>query len=146
MNQQTLGIIVGGLIPALCYGIAGVLAKMSTDAGMPVGSHLVFIGLAVSATGGLFNFTLPGKIPSLTPIIWSSVLGLVWALGTGCIALGLIRYQTPVSKLTPLYNMNALVGVVLALLLFAEWRSINVGPLLMGTLLICFGGILAARA
>lgn len=146
MNQQTLGIIVGGLIPAVCYGIAGVLAKISTDAGMPVGSHLVFIGLAASAIGGVFNLILPGKVPSITPIISSSILGAVWAFGTGCIALGLIRYQAPVSKLTPLYNMNSLVGVVLALIIFAEWRSVNIGNLVMGTLLICLGGILAARA
>ncbi|MBE9080215.1 hypothetical protein IQ241_23495 [Romeria aff. gracilis LEGE 07310] len=146
MNSQTLGILVGGLLPALCYGIAGLFSKTSTDAGMPVGSHLVFIGLAVSSVGGIFNQVFPGKVPSAMAIVSSSTLGAIWGLGTGCVALGLIFYQAPMAKLTPLYNMNTLIGVILALILFAEWKSVNVGILLAGTFLICVGGILVARA
>ncbi len=146
MSSQNLGILVGGLLPAVCYGIAGLFSKTSTDAGMPVGSHLVFIGLAVSAVGGIFNQFLPGKTPSILAIASSSTLGAIWALGTGCVALGLIFYQAPMAKLTPLYNMNTLIGVVLALILFSEWKTVNVGILLVGTFLICIGGILVSRA
>lgn len=146
MNSQTLGIIVGGLIPALCYGVAGIFSKTSANAGMPVGTHLVFIGLAVSMVGGIFNQILPGKIPSIAAIASSSVLGATWGLGTGCVALGIILYQAPISKLTPLYNMNTLIGVVLALILFSEWKSVNLSILMIGTLFICIGGILVARA
>lgn len=146
MNSQLLGIVVGGLLPALCYGVAGVFSKTSTNAGMTVGNHLVFVGLAVSVVGGVFNHLLPSKIPSMAAIASSSMLGAIWGLGTGCVALGLVHYQVPIAKLTPIYNMNTLVGVLLGIVLFAEWKSMNVGVLLWGTLLICLGGILVAKA
>ena len=113
---------------------------------MTVGNHLVFVGLAVSLVGGVFNHLLPGKIPSIAAIASSSMLGALWGLGTGCVALGLIHYQAPIAKLTPIYNMNTLIGVMLGLILFTEWKSMNVSTLIVGTLLICLGGVLVAKA
>lgn len=150
MNPQILGLVIGGILPAVFYGTSSIFSKTSTNAGMPVGVHLFWIGLAISMTGVLFSVVLPGAVPALIPSIKgvasSSMLGLLWGLGTGCVALGLIQYQAPLAKLVPLYNMNTLITVVLALILFAEWKDMNIVQLLMGALLIIAGGILVSGA
>ena len=146
MTSNLLGLIVGGLLPAMFYGISSVFAKSSTNAGMSVGGHLFIIGLAISAMGLLFNLLLPGNIPSLFAVTSSSMQGVFWGLGTGCVVLGLIKYQAPLAKLVPLYNMNTLVTAGLALVIFSEWRTVNPFQLLVGAGLIIAGGILVSGA
>lgn len=146
MTSNLLGIIVGGLLPALFYGISSVFAKSSTNAGMSVGGHLFVIGIAISITGMLFNLLQPGNIPSLIAVASSSMQGVFWGLGTGCVVLGLIKFQAPLAKLVPLYNMNTLVTAGLALILFSEWRAVNPLQLLVGASFIIVGGILVSGA
>ncbi|MGF1498837.1 MAG: hypothetical protein ACFB8W_18725 [Elainellaceae cyanobacterium] len=146
MSPQAMGLIVGGLLPALLYGVAGVFAKISTNAGMPVGSHLICIGLAVSGAGITLNNLLPGRFPSSTAMLSSGTMGLLWGLGTGLVALGLLRYQAPLAKLVPLYNMNTLVTVLIALLVFVEWRDVNLPRLMVGAALVVVGGVLVSSA
>lgn len=146
MSPKLLGLIVGGVLPALFYGVSSVFAKSSTNAGMSVGGHLFFIGIAISGVGLLFNLFLPGSIPSLVAVASSSMQGMLWALGTGCVVLGLLKYQAPLAKLVPLYNMNTLVTSGLALMVFAEWRQVNPVQLLIGAGLIVVGGILVSGA
>ena len=146
MSVQLLGLVVGGFLPALLFGIAGVFSKTSGDAGMPVGLHLVFIDLAVSATGLLCDLLMPGKVPSAWAIASSSMMGAFWAAGIGCLVFALIHYQMPLAKLVPLYNMNTLVTVGLALIIFAEWQGLNAVQLLLGAVLILLGGVLVSLA
>lgn len=146
MSPKLLGLLVGGLVPALFFGVSGVFSKTSGDAGMPVGPHLMFIGLGVSATGVLFNLALPGGVPSSGAIASSSLLGFFWSLGIGFLFIALVRYQTPLSQLVPLYNMNTLITVAIALVVFAEWKDTNVAQLLLGAGLIVAGGVLVSGA
>lgn len=146
MTSQQLGLIIGGLLPALFYGVSSVFAKSSTNAGMSVGGHLFVIGIAISTTGLLFNVLLPGNVPSLFAVASSSMQGLFWGMGTGCVVLGLLQYQAPLAKLVPLYNMNTLVTSGLALIIFAEWRAVNPLQLFVGAGLIVAGGILVSGA
>ncbi|NJR69455.1 MAG: hypothetical protein HC771_12935 [Synechococcales cyanobacterium CRU_2_2] len=141
-----MGLLIGGLLPALLYGVAGVFSKTSGNAGMSVGGHLVCIGLAVSATGLLCNLLLPEAMPSARAIASSSLMGFCWAAGTGCLMFALLRYQAPLAKLVPLYNMNTLVTVALALVIFAEWKQTNPLLLLLGSILIMLGGVLVSVA
>ncbi|NET11132.1 MAG: hypothetical protein F6K09_13945 [Merismopedia sp. SIO2A8] len=150
MTPQLWGLVIGGILPAIFYGVSSAFAKASTNAGMPVGIHLFWIGLAISATGVLFSYNSPTSalslIPSIKGVAASSMLGILWGLGTGCVALGLIRYQAPLAKLVPLYNMNTLITVLLALILFAEWKDINGLQLFIGAGLIIAGGVLVSGA
>ncbi|NEQ44839.1 MAG: hypothetical protein F6K00_15250 [Leptolyngbya sp. SIOISBB] len=146
MSPQLLGLIVGGFLPALFYGLSSVFAKTSSNAGMSVGGHLFFIGIAISVMGGLFNLFLPGNIPSAAAVLSSAMQGFLWALGTGCVVIGLLKYQAPLAKLVPLYNMNTLVTSGLALILFAEWRDADPVKLLIGAGLIVLGGVLVSGA
>jgi hypothetical protein len=146
MTPQLWGLLVGGLLPALGYGIAGLLAKVSTNAGMSAGGHLICIGVAVSAVGVVLQLLYPGALPSWGAIASSSAYGLLWGLGTGLVAIALLKYPVPLAKLVPLYNMNTLIAVVLALLVFAEWQEANILKLLMGAIFVIVGGVLVAIA
>ena len=146
MSYQLLGLLIGGVVPALCYGISSIFAKTSANAGMSIGGHLFFIGLAISAVGVIMNLWLPGEIPSLMAVGSSTLQGVFWGLGTGGVVLGILKYQAPLSKLVPLYNMNTLITVGLALVLFAEWQQVNPVLLWLGTVLVMLGGILVSIA
>ncbi|NEO88369.1 MAG: hypothetical protein F6J87_29685 [Spirulina sp. SIO3F2] len=146
MSSQLWGLLVGGALPAIFYGVSGVLAKTSANAGMSVGGHLIGIGVAVSIVGVVLQIMLPGPAPNLPAIAASTGYGLLWGLGSGCVTLALLKYQTPLSKLVPLYNMNTLVAVLLALVMFAEWRTVSVPQLLFGAVLVVLGGTLVSIA
>ena len=72
--------------------------------------------------------------------------GIALGLGTGFVALGLLKYRAPLAKLVPLYNMNTLVTVMLALIIFAEWQQTNTVQLLVGAAFIILGGLLVSGA
>jgi hypothetical protein len=42
--------------------------------------------------------------------------------------------------------MNTLITVLLALWVFAEWKTVHIPQLLLGSILIVIGGTLVARA
>ena len=146
MSPQTLGIIIGGLIPAVLYGFSGMFAKASNDAGISVGLYLLIIGLTIVVTGGIFAIVNPDNTLSLKSGAHALGFGLTWGIATGLIAIALAKYHAPLSQLAPLYNMNTLVTVVLALWIFSEWNQVKVPQLLLGSLLIIAGGMLVARA
>ncbi|MGP1375274.1 MAG: hypothetical protein ACTS3T_20765 [Almyronema sp.] len=143
---QIIGLLVGGLAPALLYGFFGVLQKSSNQSNIGLGPYLIGIGVGVLLLGGISYSLLPNR--SLPPLAfgYTVLMGLFWAGGTALVAIALTRYSTPISKLVPLYNMNTLVAVMLGLLLFAEWQSISVVKLLIGAVLIVVGGVLVASA
>ena len=146
MSSNLLVLLVGVLLPAIFFVVSSVFAKSSTNAGMSVGGHLFVIGIAVSAAGVLFNVFLPGNIPSRLACLSSVTQGVFCGLGTGCVVLGLLKYQAPLAKLVPLYNMNTLVTAGLALVIFSEWQAVNPAQLLLGAGLIVIGGILVSGA
>jgi uncharacterized membrane protein len=57
-----------------------------------------------------------------------------------------MKYQTPLAKLVPLYNMNTLITAGLALIIFAEWRDADPLRLFIGAGLIVLGGIFVSGA
>tara|TARA_Y100000310_G_scaffold329686_1_gene399996 strand:- start:279 stop:719 length:441 start_codon:yes stop_codon:yes gene_type:complete len=146
MSTQTVGLLIGGLVPALAYTVSNTLSKSSTQAGIGVGPYLLFIGLGILIVGVVFTYAMPYGSVSLRSGSYSLILGLFWGVGTGAVALALTQYQAPISKLVPLFNMNTLFSVLLALWIFAEWKQVRVPQLLLGSVLIVIGGTLVARA
>jgi transporter family protein len=146
MSAQTVGLLIGGLVPALAYTVSNTLAKSSTQAGIGVGPYLLFIGLGILIVGVVFTYAMPYGSVSLRSGSYSLIVGLFWGIGTGAVALALSQYHAPISKLVPLFNMNTLFSVLLALWIFAEWKQVRVPQLLLGSVLIVLGGTLVARA
>lgn len=138
--------MLGGVLAAVLYGLSGIFAKASNQAGIGLGWYLMITGVVIAATGAAFFLFFPDKTLSMKSGLHAAGLGLSWALGTAFVAIALTKYGVPLGKVVPLYNMNTLVAVLLALWVFAEWKQVHVMKLLVGSLLIILGGTLVARS
>ena len=67
-------------------------------------------------------------------------------LGTGLLLLALGCLGANISQLTPLFNMNTLVVVLLGLWIFREHRHMRPAPLIIGAIMAILGSVLVARA
>lgn len=140
-----MGIVVGGLLPAVGYALFAIWTKFGTEAGIGTGPFLILVGIACAAVGGIFSWLLPFTWNARS-VTYSLAAGAVWAAGSGFVALALTRYGIPVSKLNPLYNTNTLITVVLGLVIFSEWKQVDTKQLLLGSVLILAGSLLVSRA
>lgn len=148
MNDNTLGIILGGLIPALLYGFSAITMKAGAGYKISTPDYLMTIGIVIFLTGLLIKPLLSTGKESLnsTAIIFSISSGLLWALGTALVNYSILKFGTPIAILTPLYNMNTLVAVLGGMIIFAEWKTVNSVPVFIGTTLVVCGGILLSKA
>ncbi len=144
MTETQLGILIGGLVPALLFGVSGICQKFSNQHGISTGVYVLSVGIGVVLVGValcLWNSSQTWSVRSVVPAI---VMGLAWGSGVVLVAVAINQYGMPLSVLAPLYNMNTLVAVVGALFIFSEWRDVNVVRLVIGSLLIIGGGVLVS--
>jgi len=145
VKPQTIGLLVGGLGPALGYAIFAIATKFASQAGLGAGPLLVLVGAACVACGAVFWKIMPAGL-STTSAAWGLVAGLAWAIGSGLVSVALSRWNVPISKLNPIYNTNTLITVLLGLVIFSEWKEANPLPLLGGAALILAGSLLVSNA
>lgn len=146
MSSNLLGLFIGGVLPAIFFGLSGLFAKTSNVAGISLGYYLLSISFAIATVGVYCLFIFPDRLASLIAVREAFFCGLTWALGAGLVAIALTKLNSPVSQLIPLYNMNTLIGVLLGLWLFSEWQAVNAFKLIIGTVFIIIGGVLVALA
>ena len=146
MTPSYWAMLIGGIIPAVFFGISGAFTKSSTQAGIGTGLYLVCIGLSITLVGICCYLLMPDRNISLRSGFFASLVGMTWAIAAGLVALALTRYGVPVAKLAPLYNMNTLVTVLIGLFLFAEWKDVQALKLLLGTCFVVIGGIIVANS
>lgn len=146
MTAKTIGLILGGLTPALLLGVFGVLQKVATKAGAGLAWYFIGIGAGVLAVGIGVLIAGGRSEPTVAAVGWAVLTGLCWASAVGLISFSIARYDVSISQLAPLYNMNTLTVIILGFVVFAEWRNIRVPRLLAGAVLITLGGVLTARA
>lgn len=146
MEHRLATIVVGGLLPALFYGLAGFLQKASARAGGTVSLYLMGFGFATMVMGAIYGLLVIEPRVTLRPLGLAAFAGALFAAGAGLISFALIRFDAPLSQLSPLYNMNILVSVLLGLFIFSELAEVSAIRLLIGTLLVLAGGWLVATA
>lgn len=146
MKASTLSLLVGGLLPAILFGVSGVFQKTSARAGIGTGPYLMVVGAVVVVMGGVFTVVQRDTTVNGESALHASAYGVLWSLGIACIAIALAHYGGQISQLVPLYNMNTLVAVVVGLVVLSEWRDVQLGKLLAATVLSIAGGILAASS
>lgn len=146
MPLHMKGLLIGGLVPAILFGVAGLLQKVygRTEGGH--GPYILFIGLGVLLCGGVYALLDGDRTVTPGSAAAATFIGVFWALGMVCVLLGLLKFGAPLAQLAPLYNLNTLIVTLLALVFFAESRDVAVTRLLLGTLLIVAGGIIVARS
>lgn len=139
-----MGIVIGGLLPALFFGVAGVCQKWSNQHGISTGAYLVSIGVGVVLVGAVLWAINTDQKFSSAAIVPAVGMGIAWGIGVVLVAIGISKYGAPISQLAPLYNMNTLVTVVIALVVFSEWKDVNLVKLTIGALFIILGGVLVS--
>jgi len=146
MNPQYLAILLGGIIPAICFGLTGVLAKASTDRGIDMASYLLCVGVAVLLDGVILSFMVGQRAISIGSSLYAISVGVVWGVGIALFGYVLSFHKAPVSAIVPFHAVSVLVAVLIALVVFAEWKTVNVPLLLMGSFLMVAGGVLVSKA
>ena len=140
------GIVVGGFLPAVLYGTAGILQKAAQRAGAGLGPYLLCVGAGVITVGAVATWCHPDRGLPARAAGFAVAMGVAWGAGTWLVALALSRYAVPIAKLAPLYNLNTVIVVLFGLVLFLENRDVAVGRLISGTVLVVLGATFVARA
>jgi transporter family protein len=146
MSSQTLGIIIGGIFPGIIFGFTNALVKASTEKGISIPIYIICTAGASLLVGLVMLFVMRDVKVSLASGGYAFAAGALWAAGVSGILIALQNHNASISVLTPLFNMNTLVTVVIGLWIFSEWQTIRVPQLLLGSVFIVIGGTIVARA
>ena len=137
-----------GIVASLAWGIYVVILKRATTQSYyKVPPHIAFFTMSLgilftSLVGylsgdGLASLSIPG-------VGFAVFAGLLWGIGMNSVMHSLSLSETAVSKLTPLYNTNTLVAVVLAILFLKEVPG-QIAIVVPGGVLVVLGAILVTR-
>ena len=146
MSSKAMALLIGGFLPAFIYGGSAIFQKFSTNLGISISTYLIAVGVGVVVAGLGFYFfgdTAPFSIKASS---FAGLFGLTWGIASGLVAYSLLHFKIPISQLVPLYNMNTLIAVLLALVIFSEWRDLHTVKLIAGSVLIVIGAIFVANA
>lgn len=146
MTHTQIGLIIGGVLPAILFGISGFVQKISANQNITTGAHLVAIGVGVVIVGLVVCLCGGGEVFTIKKVVPSLVIGAAWGCGMLLVTIALMKYNASLAAITPLYNMNTLITVIVALVFFAEWKDANIPKLLIGTVLITVGGIFVSTS
>ena len=140
-------IFVGGLIPALAFGLSAVFQKGAIAAGMGAGTTLVVTG-AVMAIGGLLLRPMLGEVAwgGWGAVALALVGAALFAVASGAINLALVKYAAPISLIAPITVISSLVTVLAGFAVFREYEGIRAWQLLGGALLVVGGAALVATS
>lgn len=143
MNQ---GLIIGGLLPAIFFGLTGILAKIVSQKGIAPPAYLFFAGVGYIVAGFIaYPFFKSADFNSGSAFV-SVLIGISQATGMALVFYALFAFASPMSQLAPLYNTNTLIAVVLSLIIFSEWQEVNTFKVLFGAVLIVVGSYFVSVA
>lgn len=140
------GVLIGGLIPALCLGLGTVLMRGSIAGGATIPLYVATVGTTVAVLGWTAIAVTGWPGATLKGVGLATTMGVTWSIAIACMAFGFGVLKLPVSVVAPLTNCNALVAVLAAALAFSEWKDLQMGKVVLGTLLICLGATTVSLA
>ena len=146
MSSKTTALLIGGFLPALIYGGSAIFQKLSTNLGISLSAYLVATGIGIVIVGAGYYLIDKSFSFSIESGSYAMMFGVTWGVATGLVAYALLNFQAPISQLVPLYNMNTLVAVLLALVIFSEWKDLHTIKLICGSMLIVAGAVLVANS
>jgi len=122
------------------------MVKCSVVAGAGTWEFLVLFGITLAAIGAVCRIRSYGGAIPRAAVLTGIATGVLWSLGTGLNLVALGRLGASISQITPLFNMNTLVVVLLGLWVFREHQQVRPAPLVAGAVAIIFGAVLVAGA
>jgi len=145
-SNRRRGLVLGGLLPALVLSTTGPMMKCSVVAGAGTGEFLVLFGITLAIIGAVCRIrSHDGAIPRAA-VLTGIATGVLWSLGTGLNLVALGQLNVSISQITPLFNMNTLVVVLVGLWVFREHQQVRPAPLVAGAVAIILGAVLVAAA
>lgn len=146
MSQSAIGYLIGGFIPAILYGFYNIVQKASSQHKISPGMYLIVVGLCAITIGVAYCLIFKEYTISPASGLFATLNGVVWGVATCLIALAYSHFKMPVSKLVPIFNTNTLVAVILGLIIFSEWKTVNSPKVIIGAILVIIGGTLSTNA
>jgi len=122
------------------------MMKCSVLAGAGTGEFLVLFGITLAAIGAVCRIRSHDGVIPRAAVLTGIATGVLWSLGTGLNLVALGRLGASISQITPLFNMNTLVVVLVGLWVFREHQQVHPAPLLVGAVAIIVGAVLVATA
>lgn len=139
-------ILIGGLLPAILWGMTAVFQKQSAAAVLGPGRYLSIFGLVICASGLIYaHFTKEVEF-NARGASFAALAGMSFALGTGLLSFVLWKYSFPISRLMPILSANVLIPVAFGVFFLGEASDVNVNQLLLGTALVILGAIVVTNA
>ena len=146
MNKTTIGMIVGGIIPAILFSVGSIFQKLSNKSGLGLSVYLLSVGLGVIFSAMISLSYFSDKTLSLKGCSFAFLQGLCFSCGIIFLAVGLVKYDLPVSQLSPLIATSTLFTGILGLIVLAEYSRVNIPHLLVGSVLIVVGAIVVGNS
>lgn len=146
MNSNYIGIILGGIVPAILFGVGGYFVKASNQEGISINYFILFSGIGILIVSILAFIIFEGKSVNLRSGAYAFLVGVTWALGMFLVTMALTKYNPPMSIISPLNSTACFVTVLLALIVFSEWKNLHVVRLVIGTILIVAGAMLVSTS
>jgi hypothetical protein len=142
------GLVIGGIIPAICLGLGTLFVRASLGAGASIPTYLAIVGTTIGALGWL-SMAITGHAAGLgatSATAWAACMAVAWSLAIACMSYAMGTLKIPVSIIAPFTNSNCIVALAGGAIVFSEWNHINGPRALAGTLLVVAGATVVATA
>lgn len=144
--KSYIPIFIGGVLPALLWGVTAILQKSSATAALGPGRYLTLLGLVVFIGGLLYSYFTNEVAFNLKGSLYAVSAGVCFALATGLMSYSLWHYGVSISRITPILSANVLIPVAAGIWLFGEGAGVNVWQLLVGVFMVIADVIVVTSA
>jgi uncharacterized membrane protein len=139
-------LLVGGVIPAACWGVTAIFQKQSAASGAHPAHYLIAFGAVIAVAGIGWTLVARDAAWSRPGIVYAILAGTTFAIASSLLSFTLWYSGAPISRIAPILSGNVLVTVAIGALFLGEGAGLNMAVLGLGTLLIVAGAILVSNA
>ena len=146
MGQAQIGMLIGGVVPSILFALGAVFQKLSNKTSLSLNYYLISVGLGVAILGLVSTVFMEDRLFAWQGSAFGILQGLCFGTGIVLFALGITRFNLPVSQLGPITSTTTLFVVFFGFVFFSEYENVNVKSLVAGAILIVIGAILVGRS
>ncbi len=146
MSNNEMGIIIGGVAPAIILGLFMISQKLATRNSAGPGQFLMIMGGISAVIGGILYFTQGDLEFPTTGVLWSVSSSACWGISMAGVAYALFKFHIPIGKLNPIFNTNTLTSVLIGIIFLGEWSQVEVYRVISGAIIIIAGAIIVSKS
>lgn len=147
MKNVYIGLVVGGLFPALLWAMGDILQKLSNKSSPSIGVYLVSVGLGATLLGLVLVVFSTEKVFEWRGVLFAFCQGLCFAGGISLLALSIMKYGAAISTVVPLAAIpRVFFTVIFAFIVLGEHTDVQPLRLGVGVILLLSGALVVASA